>query len=110
MPGSPVTIGCTVLVTPGVAGPPDTGVIVMIPQASVTAGGMPLAVSGSICQMINSLTGAPYPLAIGPLGSTGLKISGMSLVRMGDMIPSPPGVLQILGPPAAPYITDTSAP
>ena len=110
MPGPPVTIGCAVMVTPGAAGPPDTGVIVMIPQAIVTAGGMPLAVSGTICQMINSLTGIPYPLVIGPLGSTGLKVNGMSLVRMGDMIPSPAGVLQILGPPAAPYITDTSAP
>jgi uncharacterized Zn-binding protein involved in type VI secretion len=98
------------MVSPGAAGPPDSGVIVMIPQTNVIAGGMPLAVSGSICQMVNSLSGVPYPLVIGPLASTGLKVSGMSLVRMGDMIPSPPGILQILGPPAAPYITDTSAP
>ena len=110
MPGPPVSIGCAVIVSPGAAGPPDSGVIVQIPQTCVTANGMPLAVSGSICQMVNSLSGAPYPLVIGPLGSTGLKINGMSLVRMGDMIPSPPGVLTILGPPAAPFITDTSAP
>jgi uncharacterized Zn-binding protein involved in type VI secretion len=110
MPGPPVSIGCAVIVSPGAAGPPDSGVIVQIPQACVTVNGMPLAVSGSICQMINSLSGVPYPLVIGPLGSTGLKINGMSLVRMGDMIPSPPGVLTILGPPAAPFITDTSAP
>lgn len=110
MPGMPVSIGCAVLVTPGAAGAPDSGVIVSIPQAIVTAGGMPLAVSGSICQMVNSVTGAPYPLVIGPLGSTGIKVNGMSLVRMGDQIPSPPGVLTILGPPAAPYVTDTSAP
>jgi len=110
MPGPPVSIGCAVMVSPGAAGPPDSGVIVMIPQTNVIAGGMPLAVSGSICQMVNSLSGVPYPLVIGPLASTGLKVSGMSLVRMGDMIPSPPGILQILGPPAAPYITDTSAP
>jgi hypothetical protein len=110
MPGPPVSIGCAVIVTPGAAGPPDSGVILSIPQALVSAGGMPLAVSGSICQMVNSLTGVPYPLAIGPLGSTGVTITGMALVRMGDQIPSPPGVLMILGPPAAGYITDTNAP
>jgi uncharacterized Zn-binding protein involved in type VI secretion len=110
MPGPPVTIGCAVMLTPGAAGPPDSGVIVMIPQAVVTAGGMPLAVSGSMCQMINSVTGAPYPLVIGALGSAGVKINGISLVRMGDQIPSPPGVLAILGPPAAPFVTDSSAP
>lgn len=110
MPGPPVTIGCAVMVTPGAAGPPDSGVIVMIPQAIAAAGGMPLAVSGSICQMVNSISGVPYPLVIGALGSTGVKINGMSLVRMGDNIPSPPGVLMILGPPAAPFVSDTSAP
>ena len=35
--------------------------------------------AGSICQMINSFTGAPYPLPIGPLGSTGVLVSGMPL-------------------------------
>jgi len=99
-----------VIVTPGAAGPPDSGVIVQIPQTALTAGGMPLAVSGSMCQMVNSLSGVPYPLVIGQLGSTGIKVNGMSLVRMGDMIPSPPGVLTVLGPPAAPYMTDTSPP
>lgn len=110
MPGPPVSIGCAVMVTPGAAGPPDSGVIVMIPQAIASAGGMPLAVSGSVCQMVNSVSGVPYPLVIGALGSTGVKINGMSLVRMGDQIPSPPGVLMILGPPAAPFVSDTSAP
>ena len=110
MPGPPVSIGCAVLVSPGAAGPPDSGVIVMIPQASVTAGGMPMAVSGSVCQMVNSISGIPYPLVIGPLGSTGLRVNGMSLVRMGDVIPSPPGVLTVLGPPAAPFVIDSSAP
>jgi hypothetical protein len=71
---------------------------------------MPLAVSGSICSMINSLTGIPYPLVIGPLGSTGVTVAGMGLVRMGDQIPSPPGILSILGPPAAPFISDSSPP
>ena len=51
MSGPPVTLGCAVMVTPGAAGPPDMGFIVQIPQASFTAGGQPLAVSGSMCQM-----------------------------------------------------------
>lgn len=110
MPGPPVTIGCSVMVTPGAAGPPDMGLIVQIPQAAFTAGGQPLAVSGSMCQMINSLSGVPYPLVIGPLASSGMRIGGMALVRMGDMIPSPPGILTILGPPAAPYFIDSSPP
>ncbi len=110
MPGPPVTIGCAVIVTPGAAGPPDSGVIVQIPQTALTAGGMPLAVSGSICQMVNSLSGVPYPLVIGPLGSKVIRVDCISLLRMGDMIPSAPGVLTVLGPPAAPYMTDTSPP
>ena len=59
---------------------------------------------------INSFTGAPYPLPIGPLGSTGILVSGVPLVRVGDQIPSPPGILMILGPPAAPYVVDSNAP
>ena len=106
MPGAPVSIGCMVMVTPGAAGAPDTGAIVAILQTSLTAGGLPLAVAGSICTMVNSVTGIPYPLVIGPLASTGLTVGGMALVRVGDMIPSPPGILTILGPPAAPFITD----
>ena len=110
MPGPPVTIGCNVILTPGAAGPPDSGVITGIMQTQVTANGMPLAVTGSICQMINSLSGAPYPLPIGPVASSGVKINGMALVRMGDQIPSGPGVLMIAGPPAATNINDTWAP
>ncbi len=110
MPGMPVSLGCAVTVSPGASGAPDSGVIVQIPQTIVAANGMPLAVSGSICQMINSLSGVPYPLVIGPLASSGFKINGMSLVRTGDMVPSPPGVLTILGPPAAPYLTDNWPP
>jgi len=98
------------MLSPGAAGPPDMGVIVMIPQAQVTANGMPVAVSGSICQMINSLSGIPYPLPIGPLASTGIKINGMSLVRMGDMIPTPPGIMTIMGPPVAPFVMDNNPP
>ena len=110
MPGPPVTIGCMVTVTPGALGPPDTGAVMLILPPVVTAGGMPLATAGSICLMINSVFGFPYPLVIGPLASTGVTVGGQPLVRMGDNIPSPPGILTILGPPAAPYITDESPP
>jgi uncharacterized Zn-binding protein involved in type VI secretion len=99
-----------VMVTPGATGAPDSGVIVGIFQPLVTAGGLPLAVSGSLCMMVNSLTGIPYPLVIGPTGSSGVSVGGMSLVRMGDQIPSPPGILSILGPPAAPFIMDSNPP
>ena len=110
MPGPPVTIGCSVLLSPGAAGPPDSGVIVAVLQTNVTANGQPLATSGSICQMVNSVSGVPYPLPIGPGGSTGIAIAGQHLVRVGDQIPSGPGVLQILGPPAAPFVTDQNGP
>lgn len=110
MPGPPVSIGCAVVLSPGAAGPPDSGVISVVLQPFVTAGGLPLATTGSLCQMVNSLSGAPYVLPIGQGGSAGVTISGQALVRMGDQIPSGPGVLAILGPPAAPFVTDTGAP
>lgn len=111
MPGPPVTIGCAVIVSPGAAGPPDSGVITTILQSQVTAGGMPLAVVGSQCQMVNSVSGAPYPLPIGSLGaSTLVTIAGSALVRVGDQIPSGSGVLTVLGPPAAPFVTDGGSP
>lgn len=110
MPGSPVSIGCAVLLSPGAAGPPDSGLITTVLQTVATAGGLPLATVGSLCQMINSLSGVPYVLPIGSGGSTGVVINGQAMVRMGDMIPSGAGVLTILGPPAAPYVTDTGAP
>lgn len=111
MAGPPVTLGCAVVLSPGAAGPPDSGFISVITQAIVTANGAPLATVGSICQMINSLSGAPYPLPIGPGGGSGsLKINGQALVRMGDLIPSGPGVLSIIGPPAASFVADQGAP
>jgi len=110
MPGPPVTIGCAVVLTPGAAGPPDSGFITVITQTIATAGGLPLATVGSICQMVNSLSGVPYPLPIGEGGSGSVTINGSALVRLGDQIPSGPGVLMILGPPAAPYINDQGAP
>ncbi|HEX9645716.1 MAG TPA: hypothetical protein VGC11_17120 [Acidimicrobiia bacterium] len=111
MSGPPVSIGCAVTLTPGAAGPPDSGVIVAITQTSVLAGGMPLAVSGSLCSMVNSVSGVPYTLPIGSIGaSTGVTIQGQALVRMGDNIPSGPGILTVLGPPASPTVVDTSPP
>lgn len=110
MPGPPVTIGCQVIITPGASGPPDTGTIIAIFPPVITAGGMPLATSGSLCLMINSVWGFPYPLVIGPLASTGATVGGKSLVRMGDNIPTPPGIMTILGPPAAPFVLDQWAP
>jgi hypothetical protein len=92
--------------TPGAAGPPDTGTITAIFPPFIMAGGMPLATTGSLCILINSLTGVPYPVSIGPLASSGVTVSGRALVRMGDRIPTPPGILTVLGPPAAPYVTD----
>jgi hypothetical protein len=71
---------------------------------------MPLATSGSLCLMINSVWGFPYPLVIGPLASTGVRVTGRSLVRMADQIPTPPGILSILGPPVAPFVMDQWAP
>lgn len=106
MPGPPVTIGCTVVISPGAAGPPDSGTIVAIFPPFITAGGMPLATTGSLCAMVNSITGVPYPLVIGPLASSGVRVGGRALVRMLDNIPTPPGILTILGPPAAPFIND----
>lgn len=106
-----VTLGCSVVLTPGASGPPDMGVITMIPQQNLTANSMPLAVASSICQMVNSVSGVPYPLPIGSIGvSTSLTVNGLGLVRMGDQIPSGPGVLSIIGPPASPAFLDGGAP
>ena len=106
MPGPPVSIGAQVIVTPGAAGPPDLGTIVAVFPPFIMANGMPLATSGSLCTMINSLSGIPYPLVIGPIASSSVRVGGKALVRLFDRIPSPPGILMILGPPAAPFIND----
>lgn len=110
MSGPPVTIGCAVMLTPGAAGPPDSGVLTTVLQTVVTANGMPLATVGSLCQMVNSVSGAPYVLPIGQGGSSSVTIAGQALVRVGDQIPSGPGIMMILGPPAAPFVIDTGAP
>ena len=107
----PVSIGCAVLLSPGAAGPPDSGLITTITQTTLLAGGLPVAVSGSMCQMINSVSGLSYPLPIGPIGSSAtLTIDGKGLVRMGDMIPSGPGILTILGPPVSTTFLDGGPP
>ena len=110
MPGPPVSIGCVVMLTPGAAGPPDIGTIITVFPPFIMAGGMPLATSGSLCTMINSVTGVPYPMVIGSLASSGVTIGGRALVRLGDMISTPPGIMTILGPPAAPYVMDNWPP
>lgn len=111
MSGPPVSLGCAVLLTPGAAGAPDSGVITVITQTVATANGQPLAVTGSLCQLVNSVSGVPYPLPIGALGaSTGVTVDGQALVRVGDRIPSGSGVLTILGPPAAAFVIDQAAP
>lgn len=106
MPGSPVSIGASVMITPGASGPPDMGTIVAVFPPVITANGLPLATAGSLCLMINSVWGFPYPLVIGPTASSGVQVAGRALVRTFDRIPTPPGILLILGPPAAPFITD----
>ncbi|HEY0400459.1 MAG: hypothetical protein JWQ37_685 [Blastococcus sp.] len=111
MPGPPVSYGCAVMITPGAAGPPDTGTLITIfPPFVATAGGLPLATAGSLCLMVNSITGVPYPLLIGPAASSGVTLAGRALIRAGDNIPTPPGILTVLGPPAAPWIVDQSPP
>lgn len=106
MPGPPVSIGAAVVVTPGVTGAPDSGIILTVLPPFITANGLPLATSGAICQMVNSVTGVPYPLVIGPLASSGVRVGGRALVRVGDRIPSPPGVLLVIGPPATTTVID----
>ncbi len=106
MPGSPVSIGAQVMITPGASGPPDMGTIVAIFPPVIMANGMPLATTGSLCMMINSVWGFPYPLVIGQPASSGVQVAGRALVRTLDRIPTPPGILLILGPPAAPFIND----
>jgi uncharacterized Zn-binding protein involved in type VI secretion len=111
MPGLPVSIGCAVVVSPGAAGPPDSGIITAVTQNCLLVNGQPLAVSGSVCQMVNSLSGVPYVLPIGPVGtSTSVTIQGQALVRVGDQIPAGSGVMTILGPPAATFVTDGGSP
>jgi hypothetical protein len=109
VPGPPVTIGCAVLVSPGPAGVPDSGTIAMVLPGGPTANGLPLAMLGSICTMINSITGVPYTLPIGPVAPSQVRLNGQPLVRIGDAIPSGPGVMTILGPPVAPFIMDRTA-
>ena len=72
---------------------------------------MPLATVGSTCQMINSLTGVPYPIVILPLGaSTGVTVMGKALVRLGDRIVMGPAILLVAGVPPMPTLIDTFPP
>ena len=111
MPGPPVSIGCTVILTPGAAGPPDTGTITAVLPPFVMANGMPLAMAGAtVCLMVNSLSGIPYPMMIGTPGSSGVSVAGRGLLRMGDRVPTPPGVMLIVGPPATTAVLDNWPP
>jgi hypothetical protein len=110
VPGPLISVGAAVVVAPGAGGVPDSGIVLTVLPPVVTASGLPLATSGTICQMVSSMTGVPYPLVIGPLASTGVSVSGRALVRVLDRIPSPPGILTVLGPPAAPFVNDQSPP
>lgn len=111
MPGPPVTIGAIVTLTPGATGVPDSGVLTFIPPPYVLANFVPLATVGSICTMVNSLTGVPYPLPIPPLGaSLGVKVAGKALVRLGDRILIGPAVLLVAGVPPMPTLVDTFPP
>lgn len=106
-----MTLGCSVLLSPGAAGPPDSGVVTAVLQGVALAGGLPLATAGSLCTMVNSVSGVPYVLPVGTPGtSTGVSVLGQALLRVGDRVPSGPGVLTVLGPPAAPFVTDGHAP
>ena len=98
------------MVTPGAAGPPDMGVH-RPDSADVARDRRDAARSERVDVPDGELVvGVPYPLVIGPLASTGIRVNGMALVRLGDMIPSPPGILTVLGPPAAPFFIDSSPP
>ncbi|MEM8933043.1 MAG: hypothetical protein AAGE94_17790 [Acidobacteriota bacterium] len=111
MPGPPVTIGASVTVTPGAAGPPDTGVLTFIPPPYLLANGQPLATVGSICTMVNSLTGVPYPLTLTSVGaSTGVTNSGMALIRLGDSIVAGTGVVLVAGAPPMATLVDSFPP
>jgi len=108
MPGPPVTIGCSVVVAPGMAIAPDTGVITMVLPGGPVAGGMPLATAGAMCTMVHSVTGIPYPLVITPAIPSQVRVNGQPLVRVGDSIPCAPGILTIIGPPAMPTLVDST--
>jgi hypothetical protein len=72
---------------------------------------MPLATGGgTLCLMVNSLSGIPYPMMVGPLGSSGITVAGRPLLRVGDRVPTPPGIMLILGPPATTAFIDQAPP
>ena len=60
-------------------------------------------------EMARKVSGVPYPLPITSGGSKSVTVNGQALLRMGDVIPAGPGMLTLLGPPAAPFVTDTGA-
>ena len=110
MPGPTVGLGTQVLLTPGLSGPPDSGVILVVFQTAMLVNGLPAATSGSLCLMVNSVLGFPYFMPIGSPASTGVTVTGTSLVRAGDRIPTPPGIMLVGPPTGSPIVVDQSAP
>ena len=110
MPGPFVGMGCNVMLNPGASGPPDMGVITIVAHNTLSVGAVPVAVSGSLCLMTNTITGMPYTLPVGPLGSTGVSVGGNAAIRVGDQIPSGPGILLIIGPPLGTFVNDGNSP
>jgi len=96
-----------VILNPGSSGVPDNGVIVSIPTSLAVSGGMPLATTGSLCQMVNSISGALYSLQIASGGSTSAAVGGNALIRVGDQIVLGSATLTILGPPVSAAIQDS---
>ncbi|MGD2065943.1 MAG: hypothetical protein PVI43_02075 [Candidatus Bathyarchaeota archaeon] len=103
--GKALAILNTPVIFQSAGAPPDNGFITIIMQQIVKVNGIQVATVGSICNMVNSLTGTPYSLPIPPGGSSGVKILGQQVVRMGDVIPTGSGVLTIL-PFSQPVLTD----
>lgn len=106
MPGPPVSIGCAVVLTPGAAGPSDQGTILSVKQSIVRVGGQPAATVGDECLMVDPVTPKTYTIKIGQGGSTGVRIGGKALVRVGDSITTDGKQLSIVGPPAGVHLND----
>jgi len=107
--GKPLAVLMTPVIFTPAGAPPDNGFITTITQQVVTVNGMQVATVGSICTMVNSVTGVPYPLPIPPGGSSGVKILGQQVIRMGDVIPAGGGVLTI-GMLPQPILSDNFPP
>jgi uncharacterized Zn-binding protein involved in type VI secretion len=85
-----------VLLTPVFLSPSnDSGFITIIMQEILKVNGIQVATVGSVCTMVSSSSGVIYPLPIPQGGSTGVKVKGFQVLRMGDIIPICGDVLTI---------------